>query len=244
LTLLNAASHCRKSEGLQRPAPPARLIPYRLMKCREEHEFSVRDRARRSAIPITFATKATGSILSNLPRRPGNSRSNGFAGENQALASRCPPRTTDRASRLRLEDETSKNSATRSGPVCCWPVAAGRLSLRPMHARHARLAVLASRSALSIQPLPAKADTPDVRLVRPNGIDVAVIARTAGSAVLARDLHQHAGKRHGTRRNWRRRRSTCKALRPTSTASVGDDLTRQNFRSFTRSAWRRHARRA
>ena len=66
------------------------------------------------------------------------------------------------------------------------------------------------------------ADAPDVRLVPPNGVDVADIARMADAVHLARDLINTPSNRTWGRSSWRKRRSIShNASAPISTALSG-----------------------
>ena len=74
-----------------------------------------------------------------------------------------------------------------------------------------------------------KNDAPDVRLVPPDGVDIADIARMAEAATLARDLINTPSNDMGPEELARPRASWQSASAPISAAIVGDDLTRQNF---------------
>ena len=75
-----------------------------------------------------------------------------------------------------------------------------------------------------------KNETPAVRLVPPDGVDVADIARMAEAAALARDLINTPVERHGpggTRRG--RAGAGGSASAPSFSCIVGDDLLKQNY---------------
>ena len=75
-----------------------------------------------------------------------------------------------------------------------------------------------------------KADAPDVKLVPPDGVDIADIARMAEAAALGPRPHQHAVERHGAGRTGAGGASNLpKRFGANFNCIVGDELTRQNF---------------
>ena len=74
-----------------------------------------------------------------------------------------------------------------------------------------------------------KVDAPDVRLVPPDGIDVADIARMAEAAALARDLINTPANDMGPEELALAAQNLAKRFGADFNCIVGDDLTRQNF---------------
>jgi leucyl aminopeptidase len=142
-----------------------------------------------SAVPITFVTKATwsdiGAILPAQARQ--FAQANGFAakpGEYLAL-----PAVDGRIAQVLfgLEDEAAKwRDLFRPGQLPgLLPPGAYRFANAPHDARLATLAFALGSYRFNRY---RKADAPDVRLVAPDGIDIAEISRMAEAAALARDL--------------------------------------------------------
>src|SRR6202171_6072201 len=183
-----------------------------------------------SAIPITFATKATwDAILSNLPAPARQfAQANGFAAKPGACLTL--PAADGKIAQVvfGLEDETSKfRDPFRPGLL------AGLLPpgvYRSANAPHdTRLAVLACALGSYRFSRYRKADTPDVRLLPPDGIDVAVIARTAEAAVLARDLINTPANDMGPAELAQAAQHLAKRFGASFNCIVGDDLILQNF---------------
>ena len=142
-----------------------------------------------SAIPITFATKTTwDAIAGELPGA-------GPAVRARQRLCRQARQVPDAALRrwqiaqvlFGLEDETAKSrDLFRPGALPgLLPPGVYRFANAPHDARLATLAFALGQ--LSLRPLPQD-EPPDVRLVPPDGVDVADIARMAEAATLARDL--------------------------------------------------------
>jgi Leucyl aminopeptidase len=74
-----------------------------------------------------------------------------------------------------------------------------------------------------------KADAPDVRLVPPDGVDVAAVTRMAEAAHLARDLINTPSNDMGPEQLALAARELATRFGATFNCIVGDDLTRQNF---------------
>ncbi len=198
-----------------------------------------------SAIPITFATKATwDAILSNLPAPARQfAQANGFAAKPGACLTL--PSADGQIAQVvfGLEDATSKfRDPFRPGALPgLLPPGVYRFANAP---HDTRLAVLAFALGSYRFSRYRKADAPDVRLVPPDGIDVAVITRTAEAAVLARDLINTPANDMGPEELALAAQHLANASAPVSTAPSVTISRDRTFRSFMRSAWRRHARRA
>src|ERR1041385_7966027 len=141
------------------------------------------------AIPITFATKATWSALSATLPAEGRqfAQGNSYAakpGEYVAL-----PTADGRIAQVLsgLEDEAAKWRAPfRPGQLPgLLPAGVYRFANAP---HQPRLAVLAFALGSYRFSRYRKNDAPDVRLVAPDGIDIAEVSRIADAAALARDL--------------------------------------------------------
>src|SRR5471030_1778176 len=142
-----------------------------------------------SAIPITFAAKATwDAILSDLPAQARQfALANGFAAKPGACLTL--PAADGQIAQVvfGLEDATSKfRDLFRPGLLPgLLPPGVYRFANAP---HDTRLAVLAFALGSYRFGRYRKADAPDVRLVPPDGVDVTAIARMAEAAILARDL--------------------------------------------------------
>src|SRR5258705_10719282 len=142
-----------------------------------------------SAIPITFATKATwDAICAGLPAQARQfALANGFAAKPGACL--ALPAADGRIAQVvfGLEEETSKSrDLFRPGALPgLLPPGLYRFANAPHDARLATLAFALGTYRFGRYRNNA---TPDVRLVPPDGIDVADIARMAEAAALARDL--------------------------------------------------------
>ena len=183
-----------------------------------------------AAIPITFATKATWeAVCAGLPGKARQfALANGFAAKPGACLTLPAADGTIAHVVFGLEDETSKfRDLFRPGLLPgLLPPGVYRFANAPHDMRLATLAFALGAYRFGRY---RKADAPDVRLVPPDGIDVAAITRAAEAAQLARDLintpsndmgpeelalaAQHLAQRYGARFD----------------CIVGDDLTRQNF---------------
>src|SRR5260221_5521794 len=142
-----------------------------------------------TAIPITFATKATWeAICAALPAQARQfALANGFAAKPGACLT-LPASDGQIAHVLfGLEDETSKfPDLFRPGALPgLLPAGVYRFANAPHDTRLAVLAFALGRYRFARY---RTADAPDVRLVPPNGIDTADIVRMADAATLARDL--------------------------------------------------------
>src|ERR1700726_1930313 len=183
-----------------------------------------------SAIPITFATKATWeAICADLPAQARQfALANGFAAKPGACLTL--PAADGQIAQIMfgLEDAATRYiDPFRPGLLpSLLPPGVYRFANAP---HDARLAVLAFALGSYRFSRYRKSEASEVKLVPPDGIDAADIARMADAAALARDLintpsndmgpeelalaAQHLARRFGAHFN----------------CIVGDDLTRQNF---------------
>jgi leucyl aminopeptidase len=183
-----------------------------------------------SAIPITFATKATwDAILSSLPAPARQfAQDSGFAAKPGACLTL--PAADGKIAHVvfGLEDAASKfRDPFRPGALPgLLPPGVYRFANAP---HDTRLAVLAFALGHYRFGRYRKADTPDVRLVPPDGIDVAAIARAAEAATLARDLINTPANDMGPEQLAQAAQHLARRFGATFNCIVGDDLTRQNF---------------
>src|SRR5260370_8468950 len=142
-----------------------------------------------SAIPITFATKATWDpICADLPAQARQfALANGFLAKPGACL--ALPSTDGQIAQVvfGLEEETSKSrDLFRPGLLPgLLPPGLYRFANAPHDTRLAMLAFALGSYRFNRY---RKADAPDVRLVPSDSIDVADITRMAEAAMLARDL--------------------------------------------------------
>src|SRR6476661_6141725 len=142
-----------------------------------------------SAIPITFATKATwDAIRDGLPAENRQfALANGFAAKPGACLT-LPSADGNIAQVLfGIEDEASKSrDLFRPGTLPgLLPTGVYRFANAPHDARLAALAFALGCYRFNRY---RKADAPDVKLVPPEGVDAADVARMADAVMLARDL--------------------------------------------------------
>ena len=142
-----------------------------------------------SAIPIYFATKATWAAISK--ELPAHARQFALANDFTAKPGKCLtlPSPDGQIAQVvfGLEDETSKSrDLFRPGALPgLLPPGVYRFANAPHDMRLATLAFALGSYRFGRY---RKADTPEVRLVPPDGVDIADIARMAEAAALARDL--------------------------------------------------------
>jgi leucyl aminopeptidase len=183
-----------------------------------------------SAIPITFATKATWDAIS--AGLPGEARqfakANGFAAKPGACL--ALPSAGGKIAQIvfGLEEETGKyRDLFRPGLLPgLLPPGVYRFANAPHDARLATLAFALGSYRFSRY---RKADAADVRLVPPDGIDLAAITRMAEAAYLARDLINTPSNDMGPEELALAARELATRFGATFNCIVGDDLTRQNF---------------
>ena len=183
-----------------------------------------------TAIPITFATKATWeAICAALPAQARQfALANGFAAKPGACLT-LPASDGQIAHVLfGLEDATSKfRDLFRPGALPgLLPAGVYRFANAPHDTRLATLAFALGAYRFGRY---RKADAPDVKLVPPDGIDVAAVARTAEAAALARDLINTPSNDMGPEELASAAERLAQRFGATFGCIVGDDLIRQNF---------------
>ncbi len=183
-----------------------------------------------TAIPITFATKATwDAVCAGLP---GAARqfalANGFAAKPGACLTL--PAADGKIAQVLfgLEEATSKSrDLFRPGQLPgLLPPGVYRFANAPHDTRLAALAFALGSYRFSRY---RKADAPDVRLVPPDGIDVAAITRMADAAALARDLINTPSNDMGPEELARAAQDLAERFGASFGCIVGEELTRQNF---------------
>jgi leucyl aminopeptidase len=141
------------------------------------------------AIPITFATKATWDAISaGLSAQARQfALANGFAAKPGKLLILPAPDGQIAQVLFGLEDEASKSrDLFRAGALPgLLPAGVYRFANAPHDTRLAALAFALGSYRFNRY---RKAETPDVRLVPPDGVDAAELARMAEAAYVARDL--------------------------------------------------------
>jgi leucyl aminopeptidase len=183
-----------------------------------------------SAIPITFATKATwDAIRTGLPAENRQfALANGFAAKPGACLT-LPSADGHIAQVLfGIEDEGSKSrDLFRPGALPgLLPPGVYRFANAPHDIRLAALAFALGSYRFSRY---RKNDLPNVRLVPPEGVDIADIARMAEAAALARDLINTPSNDMGPEELALAAAELAKRFGASFSAIVGEDLTRQNF---------------
>ena len=183
-----------------------------------------------SAIPITFATRATwDGIRAGLPAQARQfAQANGFAAKPGACLT-LPSADGHIAQVLfGLEDEGSKSrDLFRPGLLPgLLPAGVYRFANAPHDVRLAALAFALGSYRFSRY---RKVDAPDVRLVPPDGVDLADIARMAEAASLARDLINTPSNEMGPEELAQAAQALAARFGADFSCIVGDDLTRQNF---------------
>jgi leucyl aminopeptidase len=183
-----------------------------------------------SAVPITFATKATWqAICETLPAQARQfAKANGFAAKPGACLT-LPAADGQIAHVLfGLEDETAGyRDPFRPGSLPgLLPAGVYHFANAPHDTRLATLAFALGSYRFSRY---RKADRPDVRLMPPDGIDIADIARMAEAVTLARDLINTPSNDMGPEELAQAAELLAARFGADFNCIVGDDLTRQNF---------------
>jgi leucyl aminopeptidase len=182
------------------------------------------------AIPITFATKATWEAISaGLPAHGRQfAVASGFASKPGAYL--ALPSADGQIAQILfgLEDATGKSrDLFRPGALPgLLPAGTYRFANAPHDTRLATLAFALGSYRFARY---RKADAPDVRLVPPDGIDVADIVRMAEAAQLARDLINTPANDMGPEELAQAARGLAERFGASFDSIVGDDLLRQNF---------------
>jgi leucyl aminopeptidase len=183
-----------------------------------------------SAIPITFATKATWDAISAELPAPARqfAVANGFAAKPGACLTLPSANGQIAQVVFGLENETSKfRDLFRPGLLPgLLPSGIYRFANAPHDARLAALAFALGSYRFGRY---RKTDTPEVRLVPPDGVDVADIARMAEAAALARDLINTPSNDMGPEELAEAAQQLAKRFGADFNCIIGDDLTRQNF---------------
>jgi leucyl aminopeptidase len=183
-----------------------------------------------SAVPITFATKATwGAISAGLCAQARTfALANGFAAKPGACLT-LPAADGQIAQVLfGLEEETSKfRDPFRPGSLPgLLPAGVYRFANAPHDVRLAALAFALGSYRFSRY---RKADAPEAKLVPPEGIDVAAIARMAEAATVARDLINTPSNDMGPEELALAAQQLAQRFGADFNCIVGDELTQQNF---------------
>lgn len=182
------------------------------------------------AIPITFASKASWQAISCELPAPARqfAAANGFTAKPGACLA-LPAADGNIAGVLfGLEDEASKSrDLFRPGTLpSLLPVGVYRFANAPHDVRLAALAFALGTYRFGRY---RKADASEVRLVPPDGIDIADVGRMADGAMLARDLINTPANDMGPAELELAARSLAKRFGASLTAIVGEDLLKQNF---------------
>ena len=183
------------------------------------------------AIPIRFATRATWDAISaDLPDPARQfARSCGFTAKPGAWLA-LPNAGGEIAEVLfGLEDETAKfRDPFRTGqlPGLLPP---GLYRFANVAAEHAHLATLAFALGCYRFGRYRKSERPEVKLVPPDGVDVAEVTRMAEAAALARDLINTPSNDMGPQELAEAAQELAQRFDAAFTCVVGDALTQQNF---------------
>ncbi len=183
-----------------------------------------------SAIPITFATKATWeAICAELPAEARQfALANGFAAKPGACL--ALPAADGKIAHILfgLEDETSQfRDLFRPGSLPgLLPPGLYRFANAPHDSRLATLAFALGSYRFSRY---RKSDSPEVKLVSPKGIDAASISRMAEAVALARDLINTAANDMGPEQLALAAEGLARRFGADFNCIVGDDLLRENF---------------
>ena len=182
-----------------------------------------------SAIPISFATKSTWEAISaELPAGARQFASaNGFAAKPGACLTL--PATDGKIAHVLfgLEEAGKSRDLFRPGALPgLLPSGVYRFANAPHDVRLAALAFALGSYRFNRY---RKADAPEVKLVPPEGIDAADIARMADAAWLARDLINTPSNDMGPEQLAAAAQELASRFGAGFTCIVGDDLVKQNF---------------
>jgi leucyl aminopeptidase len=183
-----------------------------------------------SAIPIIFATKASWETIREDLAAP--ARQFALANDFAAKPGKCLilPAADGQIAQVifGLEDETSQSrDLFRPGSMPgLLPPGTYRFANAPHDTRLATLAFALGSYRFSRY---RKNDAPGVRLMPPDGIDVADIARMAEAATLARDLINTPSNDMGPEQLARAAQDLAERFGASFNCIIGDDLPRQNF---------------
>ncbi len=183
-----------------------------------------------AAIPITFATKSTwDAIAAALPAGARQfALANGFAGKPGACLTLPDSDGAIAHVLFGIEDQAAKSrDLFRPGALPgLLPAGTYRFANAPHDARLAALAFALGCYRFNRY---RKGDALDVRLVPPEGIDAADVARMADAAMLARDLVNTPSNDMGPAELEYAARELAGRYGASFSCITGDDLTRQNF---------------
>jgi leucyl aminopeptidase len=183
-----------------------------------------------AAIPITFATKTTWSAVARELPEP--ARQFAAANDFTAKPGKCLtlPAPDGKIAQVvfGIEDESSKSrDLFRPGALPgLLPPGVYRFANAPHDARLATLAFALGSYRFGRY---RKADKPDVRLVPPESVDVADVARMAEAAALARDLINMPSNDMGPEELAQAAQALATRFGATFDCIVGDELVKQNF---------------
>ncbi len=183
-----------------------------------------------AAIPITFVTKATWEAIRNgLPTEAQKfALANAFAAKPGKCLTLPAPDGGIAQVLFGLEDEASPSrDLFRPGALPgLLPPGVYRFANPPHDARLAALAFALGSYRFGRY---RKTDNGDVRLVPPDGIDTAEIARMADAATLARDLINTPSNDMGPEELAQAAQALAARYGASFNCIVGDELVRQNF---------------
>jgi leucyl aminopeptidase len=182
------------------------------------------------AIPITFATKANWEAISAELPAPARqfAAANGFAVKPGACLALPAADGKIAGVLFGLEDEASKSrDLFRPGTLPgLLPAGVYRFANAPHDARLATLAFALGTYRFNRY---RRADLSEVRLLPPDGVDIADIARMADGAMLARDLINTPANDMGPAELELAARSLARRFGASFNSIVGEDLVKQNF---------------
>jgi leucyl aminopeptidase len=182
------------------------------------------------AIPITFVTKTNWeAIRATLPAQAQHfAEANGFAAKPGACLTLPSADGEIVQIVFGLEDDAHKSrDLFRPGQLPgLLPPGVYRFANAPHDTRLATLAFALGSYRFDRY---RKADTPNVRLVPPDGIDVADIGRMAEAVTLARDLINTPSNDMGPEQLAQAAQALAERFGAAFNCTVGDELTTQNF---------------
>ena len=183
-----------------------------------------------SAIPITFATKATWqAVCAGLPVEARQfAQANDFAAKPGACLTLPSADGSIAQVVFGLEEASAKfRDVFRPGQLPgLLPPGVYRFANAPHDTRLAVLAFVLGSYRFGRY---RKTEAPDVRLVPPDGVDVAAINRMAEAAALARDLINTPSNDMGPEELALAARELASRFGASFSCIVGEELTRQNF---------------
>jgi leucyl aminopeptidase len=182
------------------------------------------------AIPITFTTKATWeAVCTQLPDEARQfAQANGYAAKPGAYLALPAPDGKITRILFGLEDEASQyRDLFRPGQLPgLLPPGVYRFANAP---HDTRLAVLAFALGAYRFGRYRKAEAPDVKLVPPDGIDIAAVTRVAEASRLARDLINTPSNDMGPQELALAAQQLAERFGASFNCIVGEELTQQNF---------------